>query len=158
MKATDRLYDYLRKKEALRLNAYLDSAGVATIGYGATHYEDGHPVLMGDTITEERAEILFDHHVRDCENTVNKFVYVPLTQDQFDALVSFVFNVGSPQFQTSTLLRILNKKDYLGAANQLDRWVYVTVKDAAGNKVKKKEPGLVNRRKADKKLFNGEVT
>lgn len=129
----------IKSFEGLRLHAYKCPAGVWTIGYGHTK-----GVKKGDMITELKAETLLIIDLQSFEYTINKLVKVPLTQNQFDALVSFVFNVGSANFQKSTLLRKLNNKDYNGAANEFGKWVYAN---------KKVLPGLVKRREAEKELF-----
>ena len=82
--------------------------------------------------------------VAESERAVNQHVHVPLTQHQFDALVSFVFNLGAGNFRTSTLLKKLNARDYDGAAQEFGRWVQ------AGGKTL---PGLVRRREAESALF-----
>jgi len=125
--------------EGLRLQAYQCSAGVWTIGYGHTLN-----VFPGDDITTEEAERMLRDDIRDAEYAVVQYVTVPLTQHQFDALVSFVFNLGSSNFRLSTLLRKLNAGDYTSAAAELLRWV-----NAGGKKL----PGLVRRREAEKALF-----
>ena len=126
--------------EGLRLKAYLDTGGVWTIGYGHT----GPEVVKGLTITMEQAEALLTEDLRTAEDHVNSAVKVKLTQNQFDALVSFVYNIGGGAFKESTLLRLLNAGDYEGAANQLPRWV----KDN-GRLI----DGLVNRRREERELF-----
>lgn len=126
--------------EGLRLTAYQDSVGVWTIGYGHTG-ADVHPGL---TITQEQASALLSKDVASAVADVNRLVKVPLTQNQFDALVDFVFNVGGGNFATSTLLRDLNAGNYAAAAAQFPRWVH------AGGEIL---PGLVARRKAEQTLF-----
>lgn len=126
--------------EGLRLTAYQDSVGVWTIGYGHTG-DDVHPGL---TITQQQASALLLKDVASAVADVNRLVNVPLTQNQFDALVDFVFNVGGGNFASSTLLRNLNAGNYAGAAAQFPRWVH------AGNQIL---PGLVTRRKAEQALF-----
>lgn len=126
--------------EGLRLKAYQCSAGVWTVGYGHTSQ-----VLPGQTITEAEADRFLQQDLAVCEQTVNQRVRVPLTQQQFDALVSFVFNLGSGSFSRSALLQKLNSQDYTGAGNEFLRWTY------AGGKV---VPGLVRRREAEKALFD----
>lgn len=133
----------IKLSEGLRLEAYLCPAGVWTIGYGHTK-----GVKKGDFITLEEAEMLLREDVKDAENAVNKYVKVGINQNQFDALVSFVFNLGSGNFKTSTLLRKLNTGDYLGAANEFKRW------NKAGGKVLN---GLVKRREDEANLFIGVV-
>lgn len=130
----------IKKHEGLRLEAYLPTPNdVWTIGYGHTH-----TAKQGMKITEPQAEELLRRDIAWAENAVNKSAVVPLTQNQFDALVSFVFNVGEGAFGSSTLLRMLNAKDYEGAANQLLRW----------NKQKGRVlNGLTKRREEERKLF-----
>jgi lysozyme len=126
--------------EGLRLTAYQDSVGVWTIGYGHTG-PDVHPSL---TITRRQASALLLKDVASAVAAVNRLVKVPLTQNQFDALVDFVFNAGAGNFAGSTLLRDLNAGNYAGAAAQFPRWVH------AGNQIL---AGLVSRRNAEQALF-----
>lgn len=128
--------------EGFRSKAYVCPAGVLTIGYGHT----GPDVKPGMTVTEERGTELLAKDVSRFERAVDKFVKVPLTQNQYDALVSFTYNVGEGNFQSSTLLKKLNAKDYAGAAAQFNRW------NRGGGKVLS---GLVRRRAAERKLFEG---
>jgi lysozyme len=93
---------------------------------------------------------LLDGDVVSAEVAVNNYVKVPLTQEQFDSLVSFTMNLGSGSLQSSTLLRLLNQNDYDGAAGQFKRWVYGNVN---GSYVVL--PGLVIRREKERKLFMG---
>lgn len=130
--------------EGLELIAYKDGGGVWTIGWGHT----GAEVRAGMLITLAQAEELLTNDLRSAEGHINTSVLVPLTQNQFDALVSFVFNVGGGAFESSTLLKLLNAGDYGGAANQLPRWN----KDN-GRIVQ----GLTNRREAERKLFLSQV-
>ena len=131
--------DLIKCWEGLRTNAYLCPAKVWTIGYG--HTRTAKPGMM---ISHNKAEELLLEDVRKYEAAVNSFCSVPITQNQFDALVSFTFNVGIAAFSQSTLLKLLNQGKYKSAALQFDRWVY------AGSK---KLPGLVLRREAEKQLF-----
>jgi len=128
--------------EGLRLTAYQDSVGVWTIGYGHTG-ADVHPGL---TITQQQAGNLLLKDVASAVASVNKLVTVALTQNQFDALVDFVFNAGAGNFSKSTLLRELNAGNVAAAAAQFPLWVH------AGGVVL---PGLVQRRKAEQALFLG---
>lgn len=135
--------DVVREFEGLRLEAYLDTGGVWTIGYGHT----GEEVKRGLTIDLAQAETWLTEDLREAEGYVSKLVKVGLTQNQFDALVSFVYNIGGTAFGYSTLLRKLNAGDHEGAANQLLRW----------NKDNGKViGGLTNRRKKERELFLGE--
>ena len=126
--------------EGLRLTAYQDSVGVWTIGYGHTG-SDVHPGLA---ITQQQASELLLKDVASAVAAVNRLVTVPLTQNQFDALVDFVFNAGAGNLAGSTLLRDLNAGNYAGAAAQFPKWVH------AGNQIL---PGLVARRNAELALF-----
>jgi len=140
MKTGEKGLALIKHFEGLRLRAYQCSADVWTIGYGHTA-----GVRPGDVITPEQADAFLRGDVADAERAVGRFVRVPLTQCQFDALVSFTFNLGSGNLRTSTLLRLLNAGDYPGAAGQLLRWV-----NAGGKRL----PGLVRRREAEKALFD----
>ena len=134
----------LEQFEGLRLEAYLDSAGIATIGWGSIKYPNGNKVKLGDKITKAQAKEYKLHDLKEFESTVNTSVKVPLTQNQYDALVSLSYNIGSGAFKNSTLLKRLNSGDYKGAAEQFLAW----------NKVSgKKVQGLVNRREAERNLF-----
>lgn len=129
----------IKQFEGLKLHAYRCPADVWTIGYG-------HTVSVGanDVITEEQAIDLLRQDVAESERAINQHVHVPLTQNQFDALISFIFNLGVGNFRTSTLLKKLNAGDYEGAAQEFRRWV------KAGGKTL---PGLVRRREAESALF-----
>lgn len=128
--------------ESLRLTAYQDAVGIWTIGWGHT----GSDVSPGKTITASEADSLLRGDVAGTEADVRRLVKVPLSSNQFSALVSFVFNVGAGPtgFGGSTMLNKLNQGDYAGAADQFPRWTH------AGGKVLQ---GLVRRRNAEKALF-----
>lgn len=129
----------LKLYEALRLTAYLDGGGVPTIGWGHTR-----GVKLGQTVTLERAELFFLEDIYDSELCVNRVVHKPISQDQFDALVSLTFNIGVAAFTKSTLLRKLNAGDIIGAGNQFGCWVFDNGKIVQG---------LIKRRKFEKTLF-----
>lgn len=137
---SDNGVDIIKTFEGYRSRAYKDAVGVYTIGYGHTK-----GVKAGDVITKEKAEIYLREDLKDAENAVNKYVTVPLTQNQFDALVSFTFNLGAGNLKRSTLLKLLNQKQYSEASGQFSRWVY-----AGGKKLN----GLVTRRETEARLFN----
>ncbi len=139
MKISDAGLQLIMESEGLRLKAYQDSVGVWTIGYGSTR-----GVMPDETITQADAEDRLRRDVQDAEDCVNKHVTVALTQGQYDALTSFIFNLGCGAFSGSTLLRDLNAGDYQGAADQLGRWVH------AGTDIL---PGLVKRRANERELF-----
>lgn len=130
----------IKRFEGCRLKAYRCPAGVLTIGYGHT----GSDVSNGMVISQEKAENMLKMDLTVHCNNVSKLVKVPITQNQFDALVSFEFNVGYGALSTSTLLRLLNQGKYLDASKQFERWVY------AGGKPLE---GLKKRRIAEKELF-----
>ncbi len=120
---------------------YTCVAGKRTIGYGhVLKSDERYPAGL----TEAEAETLLLDDVAEAEQAVIDLVKAPLSANQFDALTSFVFNIGRRHFAGSTLLRQLNVGDYTGAANEFLRWKY------AGNKVVN---GLLRRRQAEKKLF-----
>lgn len=134
----------IKEHEGLRLKAYKDSVGVWTIGYGDT----GPDVVEGLVITKEQAENRLRKRLREFEGYVLKYVRVGLNQNQFDALVSLVYNIGPTNFSSSTLLKKLNAGDYQGAADQFLVWNKGRVN---GKLVVIK--GLSNRRTAERQLF-----
>lgn len=131
----------VKQFEGLYLRPYFCQSGKRTVGWGHT----GKAARQGRSITVAEAEKLLDQDMREFEAVVNKYVKVPLTDNQFSALVSFAFNTGEGAFQRSTLLKKLNKGDYVGAANELLKWR----KGSSGIL-----RGLVLRRKAELELFN----
>lgn len=137
--------ELIKKYEGFSASPYLCPAKIPTIGYGNTYYEDGRKVKMSDPpISAARAESLLQMVLQRYEAAVNRYVQVPLNQAQFDALVSFAYNVGNEALRTSTLLQRLNKGDYTGAANQFLRW------NRAGGRVL---AGLSRRRNDERSLF-----
>ena len=148
--ATDEMHvspsgvDLICNFEGLRLKAYDDGVGVWTIGFGTTKYPNGIRVKKGDTCTLDQAKAYMQNDLKAFEQTVNNAVKVPLNQNQFDALVSLAYNIGSTAFKNSTLVKRLNEGNYKAAANQFDVWV-----NAGGKRMQ----GLVNRRAAEKTLF-----
>lgn len=139
MKTGDRGLALIKQFEGLQTHAYLCPAGIWTIGYGHTR-----DVKSGNVITPEQADVLLSDDLRESERAVESCVTVTLSQPQFDALVSFTFNLGEGNLHTSTLLKKLNAGDSAGAADEFLRWV-----DAGGKEL----PGLVERRKAERQLF-----
>jgi len=138
---------YHRELSNGNCKAYLCPANVWTIGFGTTVYPNGTTVKSGDIATREQAEAYLEDDLSNFSSGVVSRVNVKLSQSQFDALVSFSYNVGLGAFGNSTLLRKLNRGDYQGAANEFGKWVY------GGNRVL---AGLVRRRKAEKNLFLAE--
>lgn len=141
MKFSDRAkHELLGEFEGCELTAYQDVIGVWTIGWGHTR-----GVKPGDTCTQAQADAWLDEDVSSVVDAINRDIKVPLTQHQFDALVSFGFNVGYPAMEGSTLWRKLNAGDYEGAAKEFPRW------DMAGGK---HIAGLLRRRKLEAYWFN----
>ena len=147
MQTSDKGIALIKQFEGCKLTAYQDSVGVWTIGYGWTQPVDGKPIRAGMTIKQETAERLLKTGLVSYESNVSRLVKVDLTQGQFDALVSFTYNLGARSLSTSTLLRKLNAGDYAGAADEFLRW------NKAGGKVLN---GLSRRREAERDLFLGQ--
>jgi len=140
MKTSNKGIDIIKEFEGTVLKVYKDAVGLATIGVG-------HLIKAGEvftTITQQQAEDLLRKDLVQFENGINQLVTVPLTQNQFDALVSFTFNLGVGSLKSSTLLKKLNAKDYAGASAEFLRW-----DKAGGNTL----AGLTKRRLAEKALF-----
>ena len=131
----------IKKFDGCELKAYQCSAGVWTIGYG--HTKD---VEEGDTISKDQAEEMLVEELHEYENYVNEYVNVALSQNQFDALVSWVYNLGPANLKASTMLKVLNDGKYEDVPYQMKRW------NKAGGKVL---DGLVRRREAEALLYQG---
>ena len=131
----------IKKFEGCELKAYQCSAGVWTIGYG--HTKD---VVEGMEITQEQAEQMLVDELHEYESYINKYVTVALSQNQFDALVSWVYNLGPVNLTASTMLKVLNSGEYEDVPAQMKRW------NKAGGKVLE---GLIRRREAEACLFVG---
>lgn len=133
--------DLLKRSEGFRSRVYLDVSGHPSIGYG---HRLLHPESFPNGVDEPQATEILRSDVRDAEQAVSRLVKVPLSQGQFDALVDFVFNLGSGRLATSTLLKILNAGRYDDAVEQLLRWDL-----AAGQE----RPALRERRQAEAALW-----
>lgn len=147
MKTSEKGIDLLKVLEEGRgfsSKSYICSAGKRTIGYGHVILPDDNII---EPITEDQAEDILENDVVIAENAINKYVKVPLTQNQFDALVCFVFNVGRTNFKTSTLLKFINEQLWDKIPKQFMRWVYHD---------KTLIKGLENRRKIEVRLWNNE--
>lgn len=136
--------DFIVKEEGIVLKPYLDSVKKATIGIGSTYWEDGRPVSMSDKpITKDRAIQLFKTTLKRYEDQVNKSVPRPINQNQFDALVSLCYNIGTYGLAGSTVVKKVN-------ANPCDpdirNWIEVW-KNAGG------KPILLSRRKREANLY-----
>ncbi len=143
MKTSDAGLELIKAFEGCEFKAYQDSVGVWTIGWGRTK-----DVRKGDTCTQEQADAWLAEEMPEYEGYINDMVTVPLTQNQYDSLVSWVYNLGPDNLRISTLLAKLNAGDYSGAAAEFPKW------NRAGGVVL---PGLVRRREAERKLFTGET-
>jgi len=128
----------IKRFEGLKLKPYLCPAGIASIGYGHTYLVN----INDPAITEEEADRLLAQDLKLYEKPVSEMVKVPINQNQFDALVSFAFNLGTAALRGSTLLKKLNAGQPCAA--EFDRWIF-----AAGKAL----PGLVRRRAAERRLF-----
>jgi len=137
--ASSRGRDLIESVEGLRMKAYQDGNGVWTLAYG--HTANVHP---GDTCTQEQADAYLAGDLHQAEWAVNTFVKMPINQNQFDALCSFVYNIGSGNFSKSTMLKLLNEGKYEEAAQQFFVWVKVAGKFSQG---------LMNRRIKEETLF-----
>ena len=126
--------------EGCELKAYKCAAGVWTIGYG--HIKG---VSEGDEISASTANIMLQEEIVEYEDYINNGVTVPLKQHQFDAMVSWVYNLGNGNLTSSTLLKVLNSSDYDGVPEQMMRW------NKAGGKVLE---GLTRRRQAEADMFS----
>lgn len=146
MKTSEKGIALIKKFEGFRAKPYLCSAGVPTIGYGTTRYNNNKRVTLADRpITEERATEILLKQLEPREFVINQNVKKELTQDQFDALVSFLYNVGSENFLNSTLLKVINKTPKsLQVEKEFSKWIY------AG---KKQIKGLILRRNEETNLY-----
>lgn len=136
--------ELIKKWEGCKLKAYKDGGGVWTIGYGTTRYENGSPVKEGDTCTIEQAEYWLTNHINDLVFMILHLVKTNLNENQINALVCFVYNVGINAFKTSTLLKLINEGKLNEAADQFPRW------NKDNGKIIQ---GLTNRRLDEQKLF-----
>ena len=142
---SENCYKLIKKYEGFSSKPYKCPAGIPTIGYGSTFYLNGNKVTMKDTpISEEVALSILFSAVEDFSKKVEKLLKVPVNQNQFDALVDFSYNLGIGNFQKSTLLKLVNNKDFIGASKQFKKW------NKSNGKVLN---GLTNRRKEEEELF-----
>jgi lysozyme len=145
---SDRGARFIGHFEGFRSNLYDDAAGHCTIGYGHLvhmgHCNGSEPAEFKRGLSEPEAEQLLRRDAQSAADAVHRSVRVPLNQAQFDALVSFVYNLGAGAFESSTLLRDINARNFAAVPGQLEEWVH------AGGQVL---PGLVTRRKAEGRLF-----
>ena len=133
----------VKKFEGCKLEAYQCAAGVWTIGYGSTR-----GVVEGDVWSQEKADMMLEDELQEYGEHVEELVTMPLSQNQFDALTSWTFNLGPTNLATSTLLKVLNAGEYEDVPAQIKRW-----NKANGNVLE----GLVRRREAEALLFEGKT-
>lgn len=138
MRTSQRGIKAIAVREGTVLKGYKDSKGLLTIGVGHL-VKPGEPYTLGGKITQVESDRLLADDLRETENAINSLVKVPLQQNQFDALASFIFNIGVGGFKKSSVLRKLNQKDYVGAGNALMLWV--------------KPPEITGRRRTEQKQF-----
>ena len=137
--------DFIKRKEGFRTNAYQDSVGVWTIGYGTTAAALGREIGRNETVSKAQAtQYLLEHLENSYSPAVKRYVKSTVTQGEFDAMVSFTYNLGSGSFKKSTLLKKFNAGDHFGAAMEFLKW------DKAGGK---KLAGLTKRRKEEQEIF-----
>ncbi len=128
--------------ESFRSKAYQDTGGVWTIGFGRTT-----GVKQGDTTTVEVEFTYLMDHMETIESELHRLIITGITQNEFDALVCFVYNIGAGAFANSTMLQKINSANYGEASKEFDRWVYDNGK---------KLNGLIARRNKEEALFRGE--
>jgi lysozyme len=141
MKISEEGKSLIKKFEGCELEAYYDAVNVLTIAYGRTK-----GVKAGDTCTQEQADAWLEHELEEYGGYVNDAVKVPLTQNQYDALVAWTYNLGPTNLNNSTMIKVLNENKLDEVPTQMRRW------NKAGGKVL---PGLERRRLAESLLFEG---
>ncbi len=143
MKASDRGIALVKEFEGLSREVYLCPAGKPTVGYGHL-IKSSETASFANGVTQKQALEILEKDADYAVAAVNRLVRTPLTQNQFDALVSFTFNLGEGALAKSSLLKELNAGHTLQAAQEFHKWI-----NAGGKQVQ----GLVNRRKAESELF-----
>ena len=146
MTTSEKGLNLIKESEGFRSEAYIDPTGTPTIGYGTTRIK-GQPVKLGMTCTKEEAETYLKNDLAEFEKAVNLFVKVELSQNQFDAIMSLVYNIGIGAFKRSTLLKKINSNDLV--ATEWMKWVY-----SKGKRL----PGLVERREKELSLYFENLT
>lgn len=129
----------LKSFESCRLEAYQDAKGLWTIGYG--HTDDVHP---GELLSQAAADELLQSDLKRLETQILSVLITQPTQNQFDAMISLSYNIGFYAFKKSTLLKLFNMNDMIGAGEEFLKWVKISGKNCAG---------LARRREAERKLF-----
>lgn len=150
--------DLIKKLEGFRAQKYNDQAGHCTIGYGTLLHKgncngDASEQPYAGGISDKQATDLLMARVSDFQRTINDQITVALNQNQFDALVSFVYNIGSESFRKSTLRKVLNEGSYTAVPAEMRKWVKVRKNGALVD-----SQGLINRRNAEIELYNNTAT
>jgi len=148
VKASQSAVELIKHYEGCKLEAYICPAGVLTIGFGHT----GPDVIKGKIITADQAEKLLIADLVKYDADIARYVKVKLNQSQYDALVSFVYNLGARALATSTLLKKLNAGEFDAVPREFLKWDKARV-----NGMYKALPGLTKRRKSEAALFRGEL-
>jgi len=144
-KISEKALESIKGHEGLRLKSYLCPAGVSTIGWGTTIYPNGSKVKLGDEITKDDALKLLKHDVARFERAVDAMTTDKVNQNQFDALVSFSYNLGTEALRKSTLLKVVNTNpNDPRIRKEFSKWIY-----ADG----KKSGGLIKRRQDEANLY-----
>ncbi|MGV2814523.1 lysozyme [Enterobacter cancerogenus] len=134
---------FIKREEGEELIGYADTRGIPTIGVGHTGDINGKPVTVGMKITAEQSSVLLKSDLSWVESTIKSYVKSPLTQNQYDALCSFIFNIGGTAFKGSTMLKLLNLANYKGVADEFPKWK----KSGSDSDI------LLSRRKRERALF-----
>ena len=154
METSQKGINLIKRYEGLVTHSYLCPANKRTVGFG----HSGEDVKQGMVITEKEAENLLKKDLRKFESKLNfslEHDNVNLNQNQFDACISFIFNLGFSAFIFSTLYKKLKQGDYAGASAEFPKWIYITKTDPeTGERFKIKLKGLEFRRKSEQELFN----
>ena len=154
MQVSNKGIELVKRYEGVILHSYLCPKGILSVGWGHT----GSDVTEGMVITEEEAENLLKKDLKKFEGILNfslEHDNITLNQNQFDACISFIFNLGFSAFIFSTLYEKLKQGDYAGASAEFPKWVYITKTDPeTGERFKIKLKGLEARRKSEQELFN----
>lgn len=153
MKTSKKGIEFIKKHESFEPEIYLDAVNVATIGYGHAIRSFEMNRFRGVKLTEEEATALLEDDLRSREETVNNAIDIPLKQNQFDMLVSLVYNIGSGAFNSSTVKRRINNQESEGRIKEAWNW---WTKGTVGG-VKIDLPGLVKRRKQESEIYFNEA-
>ena len=138
--------DIIKHFEGYSSTVYADPIGIPTIGFGSIWDKEGNRLTMDhEPITEKEGEFLLVRELKHVESAIARLIKVELTENQFSAIGSLTYNIGSSRLISSTLRAKINREDYSGASDEFPKW------RRAGGRILK---GLVRRRKAEKELFN----